>query len=237
MNYDPEKTNENLQGVPMKNRVFIYNAEIIIEFLNKTFMPTPYFLNMNGLNELMPGVDIEPKHLKDPKVLEEERFTIGDLYEFYKLYRQQVDYTTPIESRYKFSVILKKLSLRRNGWKFRFRRYTRAQLVYVAPAQLRARVPLEIRQAFPPGGCDVSAGQVEVPLEDMMTNEPVSESEATYKLKEEGDDNFTEVVTDYDAKKRSKNRSFLCRTIRETDIKIQFECSVSSLRTVAGLAS
>lgn len=185
----------------MKDRVFIYNASIILEFLKQTLMPTAFFLNSEGFKSLLPGVDIERKHLKNPDDLEKEKFTIGDLYEFYKLFRQQKDYTSEIESRYKFSIILKKLNLIKNGWKFRFRRVGRAQLVYLSPAQLRVRVPLEIRKLFPPGGMDLDKGQVEIVPEDLSDtpdDEVVSTSTATYRMAEEGDDNFTEIETDYD---------------------------------------
>lgn len=189
MRYDPEKTKERLDGVPMKDRVFIYNASIIIEFLNQTLMPTAYFLNDLGLKTMGSG-QFELRFLKDPKAIYEKRFSLGDLYEFYKLFRQQKDYTAPVESRYKFSVILKKLSFAKNGWKFSVRRVSRAQFVYFAPAELRVRVPLAERSLWPVGSSNLSQGQIEVTPADLDQSEEVERvevkpdtfKEATYEF-------------------------------------------------------
>ena len=183
MRYDPNKTSERLKGVPVQDRVFIYNAAIIIEFLNNTLMPTAYFLKPEELHKIGPGQDFKPEHMKDPKDLNEFAFSLGDLYGFYKLYRQQKDYTAPIESRYKFSVILKKLSLHKNGWKFNTKRVGRAQIVYFSPALLRAKVDPEIKKMWPPGQTNILEGQVEVSPKDMSEDRFV-EAGAGFEIEE-----------------------------------------------------
>lgn len=152
-------------GVPKENRVFIYNASIIIEFLDKTFMPISYFLNTPAMNEIGYGTEIQPKHFKDQKQME-HKMTTGDLYDIYKLFRQQMPYTSEIETFYKFSVIMKKLRYRPNGWQFRVRRTGRAQLIYLSPVLFRVKVDPEIRKAYPPGALNLSAAQISLTPED-----------------------------------------------------------------------
>lgn len=188
MRYNPEKTNRRLEGVPMKDRVFIYNAAIIIEFLNQTFMPTAYFLKPEEIANIGPAEDLKPKHMRNPADLEEKKLTVGDLYDYYKLFRQHKDYTAPIESRYKFSVIMKKLGLMKNGWKFNVKRVGRAQLIYLAPAELRVRVDSEIRKAWPPGAINLSGAQVEIEPKDtleppeMIEVKPEQFKDATFEV-------------------------------------------------------
>lgn len=166
MKYDPEKTQERLRNIPLKDRVFIYNAAIIIEFLNQTFMPTYYFLNEKGIRDLGDGKDLTKFHLKDPNDFYESKMTLGDIYDLYKLFREQQSFTTPLESRYKMSVILKKLNFNKNGWKLTPRRIGNSQLIYFCPVKLRIRVDEEIRKKFPPARMDLEESQVEVKKED-----------------------------------------------------------------------
>jgi hypothetical protein len=165
MRFNEETRKNNLDGVPRDKQVFIYDASIIIEFLDKTFMPLNYFLNYQAMNEIGPGIEIQPKHFKDPKDME-KKMTMGDLYDIYKMFRQQMPYTREIESHYKFSVIVKKLRYRPNRWQFRVRRTGRAQFIYLSPLELRVRVAPEIKKQYPPGGTDLAAGQVPLTPED-----------------------------------------------------------------------
>lgn len=165
MRFNQDKTNDRLSGVPLKDRVFIYNAAIIIEFLNETLMPLSFFLKPEIIVDL-PSRDLDKKDFKNPEDFNEQRISMKDLYEFYKLFRQQKEYTAPIESYYKFSVIVKKVSFKRNGWRFIVRRHGRDQTVMVAPAQLRVRVPLEVRKLFPPPIVNLSEAQVETSIDD-----------------------------------------------------------------------
>lgn len=162
-----EKSQERLEKVPRKNRVYLFNADIIIDFLNQTLMPIHYFVKPETISKLKPGVPLAKFFMKNENDLEEHRLTIGDLYEYYLLFRQQKDYTTPVETRYKFSVILRKLSFSQNGWQFLLKRYTRAQFIYVSPVQLRVRVPIEIRKNYPPGELIVGKGQIDIEPEDL----------------------------------------------------------------------
>lgn len=172
MKYDPNLTKEKLKGVASKNRVFIYNAEIILEFLEKTFMPTGYFLNSEGLKTLSIGKEMKPFLFNNPKDLQEQKKSLGDIYELYKIFRQQSPYTTPVESRYKFSVILKKLCLLKNGWQFHVRRHTRGQIVYFSPVLLRIHAPIEERREHIPGDNPSETPTVEVTQEDHEAEVP-----------------------------------------------------------------
>lgn len=161
MRYNPENTQAKLRGVPIEKRVFIYDATIVIEFLNETLMPYNYFYDQQG--KLRENIGEEPA------------LSLGDLYEYYKMFRQQKPYTSPIESRYKFSIIMKKLHLDRNGWRFNVRRVGRAQIIYLFPSLLRVKVDPEIRKNFPPLKRGLSEGQVEVEHADHIepdTNDP-----------------------------------------------------------------
>lgn len=181
MNYDQDKTAEKLKHVPVKDRVFIYNATTILEFLNKTFMPTYYFLNQEGAKRMGPGVTIEKRDLNNPDDLDNCRFTLGEIYDFYKMYRQQSDYTSEIESRYKFSIILKKLSYFKNGWKLNTKRVGRAQFVYFSPLLLRIKVPVEVRKDIPPANPDLLKSQVTIEPEDLNETETEEETETRFK--------------------------------------------------------
>lgn len=174
MNYNEQKTEERLRNVPREHRVFIYNASIIIEFLSKTLMPLPYFIKANSMQKLMSGESLIATDYNRESDYENESLTIGELYDFYKMFRQQSDYTTPIESRYKFSVILSKLDYIKNGWQFEKRRVGRAQLIFLRPAQIRVRVPEEVRKQYPPGPANLSKGQIGMTMGDMTEGRGIS---------------------------------------------------------------
>lgn len=161
----PKNINHKLQGVPIEKRVFIYDASIIIEFLNRTFMPTRYHLTQQAASEVGAGTEISPKHLRIPERYDELFVSVQTMYEYYKLFREQVDYTAPIESRWKFGLIVKKLLLSKNGWQFRVKRVGRAQLWYAGPIELRVKVPVNDRSLYPVPGPSVST--VEVTGKDM----------------------------------------------------------------------
>jgi hypothetical protein len=175
MHYKQGKDRPELSLVPLEKRVFIYNALIIIEFLELTFMPTGYFLNSKGRVDVATSKNLEPEYMNDPNVLKNEKYTIGELYDFYKLFRNQKDYTSPVESRFKFGLILKRLDYKKNGWQFISFRKSQAQLVYLSPLLLRVKVPLETRKDYPVGKVDLGEAQVEVTPED--ANDVVPEDE------------------------------------------------------------
>lgn len=188
MKFDPQKTAERLKGVPIQNRVFIYNAQIILEFLNQTLMPIQYFLSPAGEKEISGAFEFKPHMLKDPKAIYEHRISIGTLYDYYKMFREQKDYTSPVESRYKFSVILKKLNWNKNGWCFDVRRVGRGQLIFLAPAMLRVKAPKEDREKFPVQVTPLADTPVEVTPEDHNDDDiPVETFVAVDPASPEGD--------------------------------------------------
>ncbi len=145
----PKDINKSLAGVPMSKRSYIYDATIIIDFLNATFMPMKYHLTQEAFYRIGGGLFIRKDDLKDPFIYSELFLSLYQMYEYYKMFREHRDYTRTIESRYQFSIIIKKLILSKNGWQFEVKRVGRAQLIYVGPVMLRAKVPTEIRDKYP----------------------------------------------------------------------------------------
>lgn len=144
-----EKRRKVLQNVSIENRVWIYDASIILEFLRSTFMPTSYFVKDDYVNgDFTPHID---RHFKQP-LTKKSYLSIVQAYEYYLMFRQQRPYTSEIETRFKFGVILKKLSLRQHGWLIEKRRFGREQVVMVGPLMLRVQASPEDRTRFPVGG-------------------------------------------------------------------------------------
>lgn len=200
MKYNPEKTAERLHGVPLENRAFIYDATIIIEFLNQTFMPVSYFLSPKGYKDIAGVNPFEKENFKESDTLEKHRESVGTVYDWYKLFREQRDYTAPIESRYKFQVILKKLNFSKNGWCFDVKRVGRAQIIYFAPMMLRARAPKEHKEMFPP-------------MKSKLEETPVEVSAADH------DDDNIEVVDDGEIPKSAASASAMAVEIHEKIVK------------------
>lgn len=163
--------NQKLKHIPTNNRVYCYDATIIIEFLNRTFMPLPYFVKLEHLSKIGSGVQVEKSMLKNPELFDESFVSVGDMYDFYMMFRQSVDYTTEVETRWKFGLILKKLLYPKNGWQFIVKRVGRAQLWYAGPTMLRVKAPAVDRVTFPIGKTNVLAGQVEASLDDVSVEE------------------------------------------------------------------
>lgn len=184
MKYNTEKTAERLHGVPLENRVFIYDAAIIIEFLNQTFMPISYFLSPKGYKEIGGTNPFEKENFKDPNTLETYRESIGTIYDWYKMFREQRDYTAPIESRHKFQIILKKMNFNKNNWCFDVKRVTRAQLIYLAPTLLRARVSAEDKAMYPPMKSKLEDTPVEVSVADHNDDDIETDTEETPQRKQ-----------------------------------------------------
>lgn len=141
--------NEKLAHIPMKNRVFQYDATLVIEFLAGTFMPPVYQLKTEALNRIGAGSDIKKEDMKEPEKFGALFISLYDMYNYYAKYREYKGYTAPIESRYKFSLMIKKMLLPKNGWQFAVKRVGRAQLVYVGPCELRANVDAGIKVMYP----------------------------------------------------------------------------------------
>lgn len=161
------------QGIPREKLVYRYDASIIIEFLTRTFMPLPYFVKPEYLhtNELVNGMVYGQKRLYNDPEFVECHLPMDTLYEYYLLYREKVPYSRQVESRYQFSVIIRRMSYERNGWKFYVRRYSRDQTLIVGPLKLRVQVPPEVRDIYifdSPGPKVSEETIVEAPLQDMQ---------------------------------------------------------------------
>ena len=165
MKFNEEKIKKKLSNVPEENRVWIYNAEIIIEFLNHVFIPTPYFFRPE-VKSLPGGEQLTKQHLQ-PGADKKFSMSAKQLYEKYMWYRENMGYTTPIESYFKFKVIFNKLRCYKNGWEFfKFRRGT-DQDVWFGPLLTREEAGREVSEKFPIPQTNVAAGQVDVSLQDL----------------------------------------------------------------------
>lgn len=184
MNYRKKKIKKRLENVPLRNRVWIYNAELIIEFLNRTYMPTKFFLSTEGA---LRG--------KEDDLLEEDfqgfqntqRISLDDLYEGYLLFREKENYTAEIESKYKFSLILNKMNYQFNRWEFRKSRYSRNQIIMYGPLQKRADFTADVRAGYPIEKTTLEGGQVEVNFQDMQSDgEELRDPDTLEKMINEG---------------------------------------------------
>lgn len=177
MKYNIENAKKRLESVPKAAQVWIYNADIIIEFLNSTLMPTNYFLKHKGLG-LLPG-NLVP--LNEYTRLNDE-ITMEQLYKFYLMFREQHDYTSPIETKFKFSIIIKKLRFYKNNWEFVVGRKGRRQVVTVAPALLRSDLTDREKIDYPVNKKqELDTKQVEVEAFDIIE----SNQEVTFENKVE----------------------------------------------------
>lgn len=169
MNINEEKIEDKVKNIPPENRVFIYNAEIILDFLRQTFIPTHFFLKSDpkiGLG----GKVLTKNDFKDEMVFESFNLELETLYEYYLLFRQQKDYTSPVETKFRFCLIISKLRYFRNGWEFLIKRYTRNQIRVAYPLQLRVRANQDIRDKYPVNYTtknNVESEQVDVEMEDI----------------------------------------------------------------------
>lgn len=160
---------KRLEGVPENYRVFIYNAEIIIEFLNSTFMPLPYFLKPGA--EIFVGDPLKADMLREPPEGIDWRLEAEKLYHYYLLFRENRDYTSKIESEFQFKVILSRMIPSKNRWGFLKKRFSRDQTIFFYPLFLRTLATREDRERFPIVKTDVTQGVVETQLEDFQGEE------------------------------------------------------------------
>lgn len=152
----------------MENRVWIYNASIILEFLDQTLMPTRMFLKGDGI-QVQPGNNISKGDLKDFSILNDYSMSADELYNLYLLFRESKPYTIEIETKYKFKLILSKVKFFSNGWEFIRMRRGREQVIHFAPVMLRSKASAKLRDQYPPTRkIDLSKGQVPVTMEDLQ---------------------------------------------------------------------
>lgn len=144
MQINKEKVNERLSGVPDSNRSHIYDASIVLEFLAATFMPTKFFLPANF--SPTPGAQLGAKSMR--KVSEGKEMLMRDLYDLYLLFREEKDYTSKVESRYIFGIIVRNLRYYKNRWEFVTWRVGTAQIWHIGPLVMRKDVSAEDRARF-----------------------------------------------------------------------------------------
>lgn len=169
MQINQEKVQERLAGVPHSQRSHIYDASIVLEFLAATFMPTRFFLP-EGFSPT-PGTPLGAKSMR--KVSEGKEMMVRDLYDLYLLFREEKDYTTKIESRYIFGIIIRNLRYYKNRWEFVTWRVGTAQIWHIGPLVMRKDVSAEDRARFAakleeagPQGKEVEADPVADPEEE-----------------------------------------------------------------------
>jgi hypothetical protein len=170
MKINEAKTKDRLKGVAMENRVWIYDATLMIKFLNETFMPTKMFLVGDGIG-IQPGQSIRVTSLKDRSILDDYQMSFEEIYQFYLMYRDQHSYTNPIETRYKFKMLLNKMKLYKNNWEFIRMRRGREQKVFFAPVMLRSKASLELRTTYPVPKINLSEAQIPVEMQDLQSEE------------------------------------------------------------------
>lgn len=169
---------ERLVGVNPKHRSFIYDASIVIEFLQSKFMPIRYFLPDI---KSQPGESISTgKKFKD--LANQHQMLMRDLYHLYIIWREEKDYTRTIETRYVFALIIRNLRFYQNGWEVRVYRVGRDQIWYVGPLLLRMDVPESERGPIPE---PVTADQTNVEADPMNepSEEPIEPEEAIEPVK------------------------------------------------------
>lgn len=160
---------QRLGSVDPKNRVYIYDGSIIIEFFRSSFMPMQYFFPNLVVKAGEPIT--KSKEFKD--AAKDHHMSMRDLYQLYVLWREEKDYTKKIESRYVFSLITRHLKMYQNGWEQYVYRVGRDQIWHSGPLVLRTSTV--IGQPEPAKPEPVSADQASVPVNPVQ--EEVSEEE------------------------------------------------------------
>ena len=156
MRIDEEKTQARLRNVPLNERAHVYDAGIIIEFLQKHIINPKTFLG-----EILPGEKIKQRDFKNIEDVAGLAVSKGTLYDIYRTWRAQVNYTKKVETLWVFGLILSRLSFQRNGWQFMSFRKGRDQIVYFTPMKARLTAKEE----------EIIASPIKVPPAD-VTIEP-----------------------------------------------------------------
>lgn len=175
MKIDKKKIDERLAGVPDSKRSHIYYAGLILEFLEQNFVPTRAWLP--DLYKIVPGKLVDNKEFTAAS--REHRMKMSELYDLYLRWRQVKDYTSEIETKFKFSLIIRNLRLYKNGWEFEVHRVGTAQVWYVGPLAFTKDLPQTRRKIEP---TTVERGTVE--YDPVMPVEEVSDEELDAALDE-----------------------------------------------------
>ena len=194
MKIDKEKVKERLAGIPESKRSHIYDASIVLEFLAVTFMPTKFFLPQSF--EPTPGMPLGEKSMR--KISEDKNMSLGDLYDLYQLFREEKDYTTKIESRYIFSIIVKNLRYYKNHWEFITWRVGVAQIWHIGPLVMSKDVPAETRSKFAARNEDKSIEGVTVEADPVSEPEEEEDDEELPRAEDLIDDGFDNTELRFD---------------------------------------
>lgn len=187
MQINQEKVKERLAGVPDSHRSHIYDASIVLEFLVATFMPTKFFLPQNF--SPTPGIQLGANSMR--KVSDGKEMSLRDLYDLYLLFREEKDYTSKIESRYIFGIIVRHLRYYKNRWEFITWRVGTAQIWHIGPLVMRKDVSAEDRNRFAAKLEETGPEGKEVEADPVANPDEVEESESSAigrDLAEEGAD-------------------------------------------------
>lgn len=164
MRINEEKTQERLSYTAQEDRVYIYDAALILEFLRETFINPKTFLIMERVQTF--GDEISKDSFENPAEFQGLALSKAQIYEEYIKWRMAKPYTTPLEKPWKFFVILKRMKFYKNGWQFTSYRKGTAQIVYFTPFKKRSESTLNERAQSNPTEMPESE-EVEVTQEDI----------------------------------------------------------------------
>lgn len=129
----PLNNNVRLTHIPMNKRVFIYDAVMILEFLEENFKRTGTLIKPEHVLNIGAHIDIKKFHMEVESDYDSSFMEMKKFYQKYCEWRSIKPYTAPVEKYYRFSLIIKKMLLPKNGWQFTVKRVGRVQLVVVGP--------------------------------------------------------------------------------------------------------
>ena len=158
MKINKKNIDERFAGVPDSKRSHIYYAGLIIEFLDQNFVATRKWLP--DLYKVQPGTPVDNDDFRAQA--REHRLKMSELYDLYLRWREVKDYTSEIESKFKFGVIVRHLRLYKNGWEFDVHRVGTAQIWHVGPLALIKDLPEVSRRKVEPA--TIERGSVEIDM-------------------------------------------------------------------------
>lgn len=127
---------ERLKHVDPQDRVFVYDAGIILEFLRDTYVnPRQFLLLKNVPSEI--SFEIMKFHFAIPGDHDGRAVARQEMYDEYVKWRFNKNYTTPVEKPYRFFLLLGKMKFAINGWQFKRLRKGISQMVYFTPVVKR----------------------------------------------------------------------------------------------------
>jgi hypothetical protein len=164
MRINEEKTQERLSYTAQEDRVYIYDASLVLEFLRETFINPKAFIVTERLERL--GDEISRELFAEASNFQKLGLSKAEIYEEYIKWRMTKPYSTPLEKMWKFFVILKRMRFYKNGWQFASYRKGTAQIVYFTPLKRRSESTFGERMVSNPSEIPKSE-EVEVTQEDI----------------------------------------------------------------------